>query len=532
MRVDHLRPKDFLIVAMSLTAFVAGSYLAFAAIVAHQNRRHVEELNAQALRRSEMAIDYAFTALSQLAEQGVAGCEDTTVAELRRQVHHHSTVKDIRIVDASGHVSCSAFPDDQPVASELSWDAREVARNSQVQILPLNRAAGPTFGVVWRFLPDVALVAVVSADALLYDILPAQLRDRGQVIVSLASGREIARYSTDGAIRGEPQLEFAARSDRYPIMSTITISAEQFGDWNTELRPAALAVGIFLGLIAAFLVRTVLNRPADPVAELDRALDRAEFRPFLQPLFSLKTGEIVGCEILTRWVRKDGEVVQPYRFIPIAERSGRIVRLTYQILAEALDQLRPWMMQDGNFKVGVNIGAMHLLSPGFVDEFRGLVTAAGASPNQIVIELTERDPIQDLKEAAALVGELQMLGFEVAIDDAGTGHSGLSYVQALGASTIKIDKFFVDSIGRDPAAKTIIGTLVRLAADLNMTTIAEGIETEEQVRMLRACGVDDGQGYVVSPPLPALAFLAFMERWRSKATQRSAIPPLLVSGAA
>lgn len=125
-----------------------------------------------------------------------------------------------------------------------------------------------------------------------------------------------------------------------------------------------------------------------------------------------------------------------------------------------------------------------------------------------------------------------MLGFEVAIDDAGTGHSGLSYVQALGASTIKIDKFFVDSIGRDPAAKAIIGMLVRLAADLNMTMVAEGIETEEQVHMLRACGVDEGQGYVVSPPVAALAFLALLERCRSKTTQQSEMPQLLVSGAA
>lgn len=209
MRVDHLRPRDVLIVLASLTVFVAGSHLAFSAIITHQNRKHVEELNAQALRRSEMAIDYAFTALSELVEQGVTGCEEATVAELRNQVHQHSTVKDIRIVDASGHASCSAFPDDPPPASEPSWDSGETARNSQVRILPLNRATGPTFGVVWRFVPEVALVAVVGADALLYDILPAQLREQGDVNVSLADGREIARYSVDGAARRGPQLEIA-----------------------------------------------------------------------------------------------------------------------------------------------------------------------------------------------------------------------------------------------------------------------------------------------------------------------------------
>src|SRR5260370_3616755 len=104
MRVHQFRLRDILIVSASLTLFVAGSCLAFTEIVAHQNRKHVEELSVQALRRSEMAIDYAFTALNELVEQGITGCEETTVAELRRQVHQHSTVKDIRIVDASGHV--------------------------------------------------------------------------------------------------------------------------------------------------------------------------------------------------------------------------------------------------------------------------------------------------------------------------------------------------------------------------------------------------------------------------------------------
>ncbi|MBK5650204.1 MAG: EAL domain-containing protein, partial [Rhizobium sp.] len=532
MRVHPIRLRDLLILVASVTLFVAGSYLAFAGIVAHQNRKHVEELNAQALRRSEMAIDYAFTALSELVENGITGCEEAMLAELRHQVHQHSTVKDIRIVDASGRVVCSAFPENSLPATDPSWEVREVARNSQVQLFSLNQTAGPAFGVAWQMLPDVALVAVVGADALLYDILPAQLREQGEVKVSLTSGREIAHYSTEGAASSGSRLGFTTHSDRYPILSSISVSAELFRDWNTELRPAALAIGLGLGIVSAFFVRILLNRPADPVAEIDRALDRAEFRPYLQPIFSLKTREIVGCEILARWDRKDGGLVLPYHFIPVAERSGRIVRLTYQILGEALDQLRPWMKQNRTFKVAVNIGATHLLSRGFVDEFRRVVTDGRVSLRQIVIEVTERDPIQDLKQAADVVGELRTLGFKIAIDDAGTGHSGLSYIQTLGATIIKIDKFFVDSIGRDPAAKAIIGMLVRLAAELNMTTVAEGIETEEQAHLLQACGVAEGQGYLVSPPLPTNAFLALLEESTSKTAQQAELPPLVLSGVA
>jgi EAL domain-containing protein (putative c-di-GMP-specific phosphodiesterase class I) len=119
-----------------------------------------------------------------------------------------------------------------------------------------------------------------------------------------------------------------------------------------------------------------------------------------------------------------------------------------------------------------------------------------------MLEITERTELPDLDRAAAVVKELRELGFRVAMDDVGVGHSGLSQMKGLGANTIKIDKFFVDTITEGGSAATIVETLARLARDLHMTVIAEGIETFEQVQALIACGVEEGQGYLVSPPLP------------------------------
>jgi sensor c-di-GMP phosphodiesterase-like protein len=267
----------------------------------------------------------------------------------------------------------------------------------------------------------------------------------------------------------------------------------------------ALGFGLAFGVLLARA-----RRVEGPVADLDRALARGEFKPFFQPVFHLSTGEIRGCEMLARWIRADGSVVPPMKFIPLAEQSGRIRAMTWQLLATALKELNAHLRQDKEFKLSFNVVPSHLMSEGFVERLRRTVAEARVSPRQIVLEITERDELQDLGRAAEIVRELRGLGFRVAIDDVGVGHSGLSHLKALGANTMKIDKFFVDTI-EDGSTSRIVETMVRLAEDLHMNVVAEGIETEQQTRSLLACGVQHGQGYVVSPPLPCAKFIELLQ---------------------
>jgi sensor c-di-GMP phosphodiesterase-like protein len=227
--------------------------------------------------------------------------------------------------------------------------------------------------------------------------------------------------------------------------------------------------------------------------------------------------------VLARWVRADGSIVAPLSFIPLAETSGRIEPMTWQILETALGELHPRLRDDKYFKVSFNIVPRHLMSDGFVETLRRVVAGSKVSARQIVLEVTERAELPDLEKAACVVRELRELGFRVAMDDVGVGHSGLSQMKGLGANTIKIDKFFVDTITQDGAAATIVGMLVRLARDLQMTVIAEGIETTEQLQALVACGVEEGQGYLVSPPLSFAAFNEFLARRESRAPADDAV---------
>jgi EAL domain-containing protein (putative c-di-GMP-specific phosphodiesterase class I) len=210
-------------------------------------------------------------------------------------------------------------------------------------------------------------------------------------------------------------------------------------------------------------------------------------------------------------------------FIPLAESSGRIEAMTWLILGTALKELYPRLREDKLFKLSVNVAPRHFLSAGFVETLRRVVVAARVSARQIVLEVTERNELPDLDQAAAVVKELRDLGFRVAMDDVGVGHSGLSQIKGLGVNTIKIDKFFVDTITEDGSAITIVEMLVRLARDLGMTVIAEGIETPEQVQALIACGVEEGQGYIVSPPLPFAKFDELLEVRRSRASVEAVV---------
>jgi EAL domain-containing protein (putative c-di-GMP-specific phosphodiesterase class I) len=142
---------------------------------------------------------------------------------------------------------------------------------------------------------------------------------------------------------------------------------------------------------------------------------------------------------------------------------------------------------------------------------RGIFAGSPIKLSQVVLELTERDPIENFTEARQIIAALQGFGVRIAIDDVGTGHSGLSYMLKLGVDIIKIDKMFVDAIGTDRNSTTIIETLVDLAHNMRMDVVAEGVETFEQVVLLRDLGIRSAQGYVFAPPLPGGAFLQLVE---------------------
>jgi len=416
------------------------------------------------------------------------------------------------MVDREGSVICSAY------SETLEFDAGRVDRSDmlpsadrRVLLFRVDQFSGVALGVLRDVDDRNSIIAILGINSYLLDIMPIELRSHSDVLLELSNGSDVGEFFLNRPAESAQMVSFGSVSSQYPLRATIRVESSALRNWNTESYWPIMLIALGLGAIFGVLLTRATARLEGPVADIDRALARREFTPFYQPTFDLNTGAIRGCEILARWIRKDGSVVPPMNFIPLAESSGRIEPMTWQLLETALADLYPRLRRDRQFKMSFNVSPCHLLSDGFIEKLRRIVSGARVAPRQVMLEITERTELPDLEKAAGVVKELRDYGFRVAMDDVGVGHSGLSQMKGLGANTIKIDKFFIDTITQDGSAATIIQTLAGLARELQMTVIAEGIETPEQVEALIKCGVEEGQGYLVSPPLPFSKFDALVD---------------------
>lgn len=238
--------------------------------------------------------------------------------------------------------------------------------------------------------------------------------------------------------------------------------------------------------------------------DLRRALERDEITVFYQPVIDTASGRIAGVEALVRWLHPEQGVVSPADFIPIAEETGLILPLGERVLRSACVQARAWLDSgQTDLHVAVNLSARQLEQPELRDIVRRALDDSGLPPSALVLEITESVVMAHAAENINLLRELRDLGIALSIDDFGTGYSSLSYLKHLPASTLKIDRSFVQDIPDDEDAVAIITGILALAHSLRMNVIAEGVETLAQQETLARLQCDQLQGYLFSKPLPA-----------------------------
>jgi diguanylate cyclase (GGDEF)-like protein/PAS domain S-box-containing protein len=239
--------------------------------------------------------------------------------------------------------------------------------------------------------------------------------------------------------------------------------------------------------------------------DLRMALDQDEFRVHYQPLVALESGQIMGFEALTRWQRPQGTVM-PGEFIQVADEIGIILPINRRLLREACDQLRHWQAlfpSDPALTISANITAKQFEQADLASQIGEILRETGIDPRCIDLEITENVAMADAEHSATVLSGLKALGVRLSIDDFGTGYSSLSRLKQFPVDTLKIDRTFVFGLGRDPDADEIVRTIVMLAHTLGMGVIAEGIEEEPQMAMLREMGCQIGQGYLFSRPVDA-----------------------------
>ena len=236
-----------------------------------------------------------------------------------------------------------------------------------------------------------------------------------------------------------------------------------------------------------------------------------EFVPYYQPIVDIRSGQLRGAEVLVRWRKPDGSLVLPGSFIPLAESSGLIRDMTRDLMRRVCVEAGAAIGRRPALKISFNFAGQLFSDESIVKDVRKIFTSSPIKLSQVVLEVTERDPIENFTETRQRHRRAAGVGVRIAIDDVGTGHSGLSYMLKLGVDIIKIDKMFVDAIGTDRNSTTIVETLIDLAHNMRMDVVAEGVENFEQVTHLRDLGIRSAQGYVFAPPLPGSAFLQLIE---------------------
>ncbi|MCW2244666.1 diguanylate cyclase (GGDEF)-like protein/PAS domain S-box-containing protein [Azospirillum fermentarium] len=246
-----------------------------------------------------------------------------------------------------------------------------------------------------------------------------------------------------------------------------------------------------------------LNERLTVEASIRRALDLGEFRLHYQPQIDIATGGVIGLEGLIRWAHPDLGMVPPNRFIPIAEESGQITAISQWVMDEACRQMKQWQNSGITVqRVAVNISALQFRTPDLPDQVEAVLARHGLPAGCLEIEVTEGALIHNLETATRILRALKTIGVKVSIDDFGTGYSSLSYLQRFPVDTLKIDRSFVGELGSDPHNAAIVRAIISLGKSLNLTIIAEGVETDQQLGLLRTEGCHAAQGYVYSRPLP------------------------------
>ena len=263
--------------------------------------------------------------------------------------------------------------------------------------------------------------------------------------------------------------------------------------------------------------------------DLRRAVERREFQVFYQPIVKLSNRQIVGFEALVRWQHPEKGMVSPGKFIPIAEETGLIVPLGYQVMEQACLQMRQWQDKYGvaqTMTLSVNVSPVQLKqlnpnNPYCFGKIRTIVEKTGLDPHCLKLEITESTIMESLEVASSVIENLKTLGIKLSMDDFGTGYSSLNYLHKLPLDTLKIDRSFVNELGIDSEKLSLTQTIVCLAQNLSMDVIAEGVETKEQQAILTELNCEYGQGYLFSKPVSsadAEILIATIEQSNSPST--------------
>lgn len=448
-----------------------------------------------AIKNINAILDEARLATRTAMKIAAKGCELDEQYQLGIEAALQPHLRTI-IILRQGKAWCSSLPGNRVLLVNVS-----ALPDSQLLLVPARSSVNERPVLLYQTNVEESRMVVTISDHHLRDALNIPLKD---VRYSLRVGNNVIGITGDAMMVKDTQHPTGhVQATDYPYR--IEFTPPPFFSLQRLINQAG-AVLFFLLLmscLAAYILHKYLNKNTLPEESLRRAIARNEIVPFYQPIVNGKAGTLRGVEVLARWKHPQAGYISPASFIPLAEKSGLIVPLTQSLMAQVAANMNliASKLPEG-FHVGINYSASHICTPTFVEECLKYKDSFTRHDLNLVIELTEREPLDINDHLAQTLNRLHENGFAIALDDFGTGYSGLSYLYDLHIDYIKIDQSFVGRVNAHEDSTRILDSVLDLARKLSISIVAEGVETQEQLDYLNRNDITFLQGYYFYKPVP------------------------------
>jgi len=459
----------------------------------------------------QAAVYEGIDAMSDVVGQSPSVCTPTFMSNLRNRLQQSPYLRQVMVENDTGVQYCDAFSATFNYTS-ASDPLPIPGRSETIGAVRVEGVDAPLLKITRQIDNSRRIAAFVHmTDEVAAGRSPLLAPGASYLEISLVSGSRLATIGrvTESDISDDPQayLYASAVAGDVPVrIETARQLAAQRAEYS-DLYVIFTAAACLMSATLLVLALQYVRKQRSPGLNLERAIVKGEIQPWYQPVIDLETGRVSGCEMLARWVKPNGEIIPPSVFIDYAEATGLAVNMTIALMERMRDDLSDIARENPNMRFSLNLFEGHFRDTHLVNDVEAIFGGSDIDYSQLVFEITERHPMADETAALTLINGLHGLGARLALDDVGTGHSNLAYIQTLGVDVLKIDRIFIKLIENQNSITPVLDGLITMAHQLNASVVAEGVETVEQAKFLRDRGVLQVQGYLFAAPMPAGKFV-------------------------
>ncbi len=505
---DESPPKTsvkYSLIASLLACFILA--VSFSGIYLHARnslQSIVAEKEAIIMSLLQNIIDEAVNTTYQASLLLKAPCNSQTTDQLKRIATLAPNIRSVNLI-RDNYIYCSSLFDRELQKSEKTYFQVE-----DRVFLKTHNYFSPNEKILFISHQQDERFAIASIDIQNIKKLLNTIGNHIPLTITLNNHQNVTYSTVFSPETSGTQITLNSDNGRLSISSVLTENMYLSHLADTFSLP--LILSLIVAASAGSFFYQHLNRPLSLREELHRAVSSDDFKPLLQPIVNPQ-GEICGAEVLLRWYHPNQGFIMPDQFIPLAETTGLIHEMTSQALSKIQNHLaqNQQLLPDG-FHLAINISPGQCKGLAFYEDCRHFLSAFPNGKVRLIIELTERQWVQDIQQAALLFEKLHALGAQIALDDFGTGHSSLSYINQFDIDIIKIDKSFIRQIGSVDVPSHIVDNVLDLAERLNIEVVAEGVENRIQETYLKKRHIQYFQGYLYDKPLAPEIFIERLQR--------------------